>query len=69
MEDRPTGAAGVVGGVDTHKDRHVAAVVDERDQVMGTRSFAATRQGYRQMLQWMRSFGNVVRVVACRRQR
>jgi hypothetical protein len=41
MEDRPTGAAGVVGGVDTHKDLHVSAVVDERDQVLGTRSFAA----------------------------
>jgi hypothetical protein len=35
----------VVGGVDTHKDLHVAAVVDERDQVLGTQSFATTRQG------------------------
>ena len=37
----------IVGGVDTHKDLHVAAVVDEQDQVIGTRSFATTRQGYR----------------------
>jgi transposase len=29
----------IVGGVDTHKDLHVAAVVDERDIVIGTRSF------------------------------
>lgn len=52
----------VVGGVDTHKDLHVAAVVDEQDQVLGSQCFAATRQGYRQMLQWMRSFGELQRV-------
>src|SRR3984957_1628292 len=49
----------IVGGVDTHKDLHVAAVVDEQDRVIGTRSFATTRQGYRQMLAWMRSFGEL----------
>lgn len=47
----------VVGGVDTHKDLHVAAVVNEHDHVLGTHCFPATRQGYRQMLQWMQSFG------------
>lgn len=52
----------VIGGVDTHKDLHVAAVVDERDHVLETRCFATTRQGYRQMLAWMRSFGEVQRV-------
>jgi hypothetical protein len=34
----------IVGGVDTHKDLHVAAVVDEQDRVLGTHSFATTRQ-------------------------
>ncbi|GJD59743.1 IS110 family transposase [Methylobacterium dankookense] len=52
----------VIGGVDTHKDLHVAAVVDGRDRVLATASFAATRQGYRQMLIWMRSFGSLRRV-------
>ena len=52
----------IVGGVDTHKDLHVAAVVDERDRVIGTRSFATTRQGYRQMLAWMCSLGDLQRV-------
>ena len=33
----------VIGGVDTHKDLHVAAVVDDRDRVLATASFAATR--------------------------
>ena len=52
----------IVGGVDTHKDLHVAAVVDEQDRVMETRSFATTRQGYRQMLAWMRAFGELQRI-------
>ena len=56
------GRCRVVGGVDTHKDLHVAAVVDEQDRVLGTRCFATTRQGYRQMLAWMRSFGEVQRI-------
>ena len=56
------GTRRIVGGVDTHKDLHVAAVVDEQDRVMETRSFATTRQGYRQMLAWMRSFGELQRI-------
>lgn len=51
----------VVGGVDTHKDLHVAAVVDEKNRVLGSEFFATTRQGYRQMLTWMASFGTVSR--------
>lgn len=52
----------VVGGVDTHKDLHVAAVVDENNRVLGSKFFATTRQGYRQMLTWMTSFGTVARI-------
>lgn len=52
MADNYTEAA-VVGGVDTHKDLHVAAVVDENNKVLGTRYFSTTRQGYWQMLAWM----------------
>lgn len=52
----------VIGGVDTHKDLHVAAIVDHQDRVLGTESFATTRQGYRLMLAWMRTFGDVQRV-------
>ena len=54
--------APVVGGVDTHKDLHVAAVVDEHDRLLGSQSFATTRHGYKQMLAWMRSFGPLQRV-------
>ena len=39
------GVCRIVGGVDTHKDLHVAAIVDEQDRIIGTRSFATTRQG------------------------
>ena len=49
----------VVGGVDTHKDLHVAAVVDERDRLIGSRSFATTRQGYRSRPSMRCKFGGV----------
>jgi transposase len=52
----------VVGGVDTHKDLHVAAVVDNYDRVLETRSFPTTRNGYRLMLAWMRTFGELQRI-------
>ncbi len=55
-------SAGVIGGVDTHKDLHVAAVVDHNNCVVGNEFFPATRQGYRQMLSWMKSFGPLIRV-------
>jgi transposase len=52
----------VIGGVDTHKDLHVAAVVDEHNRVLGNQCFPTTRHGYKQMLAWMRSFGQLRRV-------
>lgn len=52
---------GVVG-VDTHKDLHVAAVVDGHDRLIAAECFATTRHCYKQMLAWMRSFGELARV-------
>jgi transposase len=52
----------IVGGVDTHKDLHVAAIVDEFDRVLASHCFATTRHGYKQMLTWMRSFGPLQRI-------
>ena len=52
----------VIGGVDTHKDLHVAAVVDEHNRVLGSQCFPTTRHGYKQMLAWMRFFGQLRRV-------
>ena len=52
----------VVGGIDTHKDLHMAAVVDGDGTVLGTGEFSTTRAGYRALLRWMRSFGDLRRV-------
>lgn len=52
----------IVGGVDTHKDLHVAAVVDHKDRLLGVESFPTTRHGYKLMLAWMRSLGELQRI-------
>jgi transposase len=52
----------VVGGVDTHKDLHVAAVVGGDGTVLGTEAFSTTRAGYRALLRWMHTFGDLRRV-------
>lgn len=52
----------VTGGVDTHGEIHVAAAVDSVGGVLGTRSFAASPEGYHELLQWLRSFGTLALV-------
>lgn len=52
----------IVGGVDTHKDLHFVAIVDAYDRVLSSNSFPTTRQGYKSMLDWMQSFGEVKRI-------
>lgn len=52
----------VTGGVDTHLERHVAAVVDEIGRILGTESFPATERGYRQLHRWVRSFGTIDKI-------
>jgi Transposase len=52
----------VVGGIDTHKDMHVAAVLDTTGIVLGTQSFSTTHAGYRALVRWMRSYGDVRQV-------
>ncbi len=52
----------VVGGVDTHLEAHVAAVVDHIGQILATKSFPATRTGYQQLLDWLRGHGQLVRI-------
>jgi transposase len=56
--DSPT----VIGGVDTHQDLHVAAVVNSEGIELGSQSFSTTRAGYRAMLRWFRSYGELLRV-------
>jgi transposase len=59
MQDRQ---ADVTGGVDTHGEQHVAAVIDVVGRILGTAAFAADAAGYRRLLCWMRSFGQVTQV-------
>ena len=50
------------GGIDTHKDIHVAALLDSGGGLVGSASFPTTQAGYRQLQAWMGSVGAVVRV-------
>ena len=52
----------VIGGVDTHADVHVAAACDQLGGVLGTASFPTTTAGYRSLLRFLRSFGQLVQV-------
>lgn len=52
----------VTGGVDTHKEFHVAAVVDATGRSLGTKEFPATVPGYEQLIAWMSSFGLISKI-------
>jgi transposase len=49
----------VTGGVDTHKDTHTAAALDDRGRVLGTGTFAADTAGYTALSAWLAGFGTV----------
>ena len=52
----------VTGGVDTHKDVHVAAALDQLGRLLGTSSFPTTPAGYRQLARWLRQHGELDKV-------
>jgi len=54
--------SGVVGGVDTHADVHVAAALDQNGGLLGIESFPTDGAGYRSLLSWLLGFGPVVKV-------
>ena len=54
--------SGVIGGVDTHADVHVAVAIDTNGGVLGVESFSVDETGYRRLEEWLRSFGLVIRV-------
>jgi len=49
----------VTGGVDTHRDVHVAAALDGVGGLLGTQSFPTTNAGYRALLGWLQRFGAI----------
>jgi transposase len=57
-----TVAPTVIGGVDTHKDVHVAAALDHLGRLLGTAEFPTTAVGYRALLAWLAGFGEVERI-------
>ncbi|MFC7308999.1 IS110 family transposase [Streptomyces monticola] len=52
----------VVGGVDTHTDFHQAAVIDSIGRHLATAAFPTNPDGYRHLLDWMRTHGDVLAV-------
>jgi transposase len=58
----PINSRAVTGGIDTHKDIHVAAALDENGVLLATASFPATRTGYERLLAWLTGFGPLGKV-------
>jgi transposase len=52
----------VTGGIDTHLDAHVAAVVDVNGGVLGVESFPTTTAGFAELRDWLVGFGEMERV-------
>ena len=57
----PDSNRSVVCGVDTHKDQHVAVVLDATGQLLGERSFNTNSSGYSSLLDWCMTFGSIQR--------
>ena len=55
-------ARGITGGVDTHRDVHVAAALDPLGGLLGSESFATDSAGYKALLSWLESFGDVTKI-------
>lgn len=53
----------VVGGVDTHGKTHHAATLDAKTgKLLGDQEFPATARGYQQLLAWLETFGQLLKV-------
>jgi transposase len=52
----------VIGGVDTHRDFHVAVVINTIGHILGSARFDADPTGYEALLGWMASYGPVVKI-------
>lgn len=62
LGDAPDPAGSVIGGIDTHRDEHVAAAIDSTGRLLGVRSFTADSVGHHALLEWLSSFGPVVMI-------
>ncbi len=50
----------IIAGVDTHKELHVVAVLDELGRLLDTATFPTTPRGYRDLTGWVCRFGEVL---------
>jgi transposase len=50
----------VTGGIDTHRDTHTAAALDQTGLLLGHREFPTTPSGYTALLGWLRSLGELM---------
>jgi len=55
-------ARGITGGVDTHRDVHVAAALDPLGGLLGSESFPTDPAGYKALLSWLETFGEVTKI-------
>lgn len=62
VEPAPARSVAVIGGVDTHKNTHYAAAVDDHGRFLGHREFPANDRGYQDLLRWIQSHGEVVAI-------
>ena len=62
MTQPPADTRRVIGGVDTHKDVHVAAVLDELGRLLGTSRSRRRPLAIGSCCRWLRSHGEVVAV-------
>jgi transposase len=49
----------ITGGVDTHKDVHVAAALDQMGRNLATASFPVSASGYQDLHRWLAEFGTL----------
>ena len=52
-------APSITVGIDTHRDVHVAAVLDAQGRLLGTESFPTTSSGLRRLERWATGFGAI----------
>jgi transposase len=52
----------LIVGVDSHKEIHQAAVLDENGVLLGNERFAASTAGYRELEAWLATLGEIDRV-------
>lgn len=55
-------ASYVTTGIDTHRDTHTVASLDQQGRLLATATFAATAAGYKQLHQWIQSHGTIDQV-------